>query len=310
LAREQSGNLPADARIISRASEPVTPSYPKKLPMTAAVMTAAFLLAVAFVLLRELASGRPMRRIAYTAPALPAVPGAVPVDGHSRWADDQSVRRMMASEPTLVPEIVDRVEASLAVIADDIAASDNKRVLVTLAEGSDSDGRPLGAVALARALSRSDGRVVLVDFRSDGANAVSMGEGDDLPGFSDLFDGSASFAQVIFRDRKSRVHFIPAGRKPLVAGAIDGEQLETILSALSLTYDIVVFDAGDDMIATLAPGCGVAVVVSEFGPADPRTMKAFARIKDATDEVRIMLLVVDPAPDGEPAEKETSGAAA
>ena len=86
---------------------------------------------------------------------------------------------------------------------------------MTLAEGTDGDGRPLAAVALARALARTDARVVLVDFRGDGADAASMGEGADLPGFSDLFDGEASFAQVIFRDRNSRVHFIPSGRKPL-----------------------------------------------------------------------------------------------
>ena len=34
---------------------------------------------------------------------------------------------------------------------------------------------------------------------------------------TDLYAGDASFAQVIFRDRKSRAHFIPAGRKPFPA---------------------------------------------------------------------------------------------
>ena len=271
------------------------PDFPKKVPMTIAATVAALILAIAFLLLRELASGRPMRRVSYTEQPLPVTPGAVPVDGHTRWADDHSVRRMMPKEPTLVPEIVDRVEESLAAISERIIKSGQKRVLVTLAEGSDSDGRPLGAVALARALARTDARVVLVDFRGDGADAASMGEGNDLPGFSDLFAGDASFAQVIFRDRKSRVHFIPSGSKAVKPDLLDPEQLETVLSALTLTYDYVLLDAGDEMIETVGPACGVAMVVSEFSAADPRTVNAFDRITDVTD-ASILLLVVDPAP--------------
>jgi Mrp family chromosome partitioning ATPase len=212
---------------------------------------------------------------------------------------------MMPSEPTLVPELIDRVEESLSDIAAEIVGSGEKRVLVTLAEGSDSDGRPLGAVALARALARTDARVVLVDFRGDGANAASMGEGSDLPGFSDLFDGEASFAQVIFRDRKSRVHFIPSGRKPLTAAALDADHLETILAALTLTYDYVLLDASDEMIAAVGQGAGMAMVVSEFGPADPRTVHAFERVSEASG-AKTLLLVVDPAE--KPADKEKAPA--
>jgi exopolysaccharide transport family protein len=313
LAREEADYLPADARIVSRASVPIEPDFPKKVPMTLAATVAALLLAVAFLLLRELASGRPMRQVAYAVRPLPVVPEVRPADGHSRWSDDRSVRRMMTREPTLVPEMVDRVEESLAAIAGDIIQSGKKRVLVTLAEGSDSEGRPLGAVALARALARADTRVVLVDFRGDGANAASMGEGVDLPGFSDLFDGEASFAQVIFRDRKSRVHFIPAGRKPLSPEMLDREQMETVLSALTLTYDYVLLDAGDDMIAVVGPSCGVAMVVSEFGASDLRTAQAFARVNDVS-EATVLLLVVEPSqaspPEDSDAGTETTAAGA
>jgi uncharacterized protein involved in exopolysaccharide biosynthesis len=316
LSREQGDLPPADARIISRAAVSGEPSFPKVVPMTMAATVASVLLAIAFVLLRELASGRPMRRRNFVQ-ALPVIPDAVPVDGHLRWADDRSVRRIMPSEPTLVPELVDRVEESLAAIAGEIIALGARRVLVTLAEGSDENGRPLAAVALARALTRADTRVVVVDFRGDGANSISMGEGADLPGFADLFDGSASFAQVIFRDRRSRVHFIPAGGKPLMPEVEGDERLETILSALALTYDCVILDVGDAMIPAVGRTAAIAVVVSEFGASDPRTRSAFDRVAAVCD-ARTLLLVVDPAPaalasDFEtavPREKVAEGAAA
>ncbi len=293
VSREQATLPPADARVISQGAVPSEPSFPKLVPMTGAAAAVALILAIAFVLLRELASGRPIRRVTFE-DVLPIVPDAMPVGGHLRWADDHSMRRMMPAEPTLAPDLVDRVDESLAAIAGEIVAGDAKRVLVTLAEGSDDNGRPLVAVALARALAHADRRTVVVDFRGDNANTVSMGEGADLPGFSDLFTSEASFAQVIFRDRHSRVHFIPAGRAPLTDAPSDMERLETILSALALTYDSVILDASDALIATLGNTADLAVVVSEVGPADPRTKAAFDRIAAASD-ARTLLLMVDPA---------------
>jgi uncharacterized protein involved in exopolysaccharide biosynthesis len=290
-AREQ-GDVPPDARIVSRAAVAGTPDFPKKLPMTIAAVVAALILGGAFLLLRELASGRPMRRPRSRGAA--AAPGMAPAGARARWDDDQGVRRMMPSMPPPVPPMAARVEEALRDIAHQIVAGEFKRILVTLAEDSDVDGRPLGAVALARALARNDARVVLVDFRGDGADAQSMGERGNLPGFSDLFDGEASFAQVIFRDRKSRVHFIPAGHKALTPVSIEGDHLDTILAALTLTYDYVLIDAADDMIPVVGKDCGVAVVVSEFGQDDPRTARAFERV-NAISDAPLLLLVVDPA---------------
>jgi len=309
LARQNGDFLPADARIISRAAVPIDPDFPKKVPMSAAAAVATLILLIAIVIIRELASGRPMRRVSLApveenppaptvvaATPVPAMPAAPPVEAHQRWSDDHAVRRMMPAEPSIAPaSMASETERSLATIAERIISDERRRVLVTLAEGSDSTGRPLAAVALARALAKAEKRTVLVDLRGDGADPVTMGEDSDLPGFTDLFIGEASFAQVIFRDRKSRAHFIPAGRKPMTVEALSGDRLETILSALDHTYDHVVIDVGDDAIGLVGGGAGAAMVVSEFGAADPRTIRAFDRITHAS-AAQILLLVVDPAP--------------
>jgi uncharacterized protein involved in exopolysaccharide biosynthesis len=307
LSRQNGDYLPADARIISRAAVALEPYFPKKLPMTAAATVAISLLLIAFVLVRELASGRPMREVGFVE-TLPVVPGAMPVDGQARWADDHGVRRMMPAAPTQAPAMVDRVEESLKAIAGEIMSLGAKRVMVTLAEGSDETGRPLAGVALARAMARADVRPVLIDLRSDGANSVSMGEAKELPGFSDLVAGDASFAQAIFRDRRSRVHFIPGGLRPLPRG-VPAERIEAILSALDHTYDHVIMDTPNDLIERVGSDSGVAVVVSEFGAADPRTIRAFERIA-TTPKPKILLLVVDPAPAEAEEPEPATGAAA
>lgn len=304
LAREGSDYQPADARIISRAAVSIEPDFPKMVPMTAAATVAALILAIAFVLLRELTSGRPMRSVAFAPPGM----GERPPPAASRWTDGASVHRIAAGDPTLVPELVDHVEESLRVIADDIVRQGAKRIMVTLAEGSDSAGRPLAAVALARVLARTDARVILVDVRGDGADQTSMGEADDVPGFADLFDSAASFSQVIFRDRKSRVHFIAAGRRLPPAAGLDPDKVETILSALTLTYDYVIVDVADAAIATFGATARVAVVVSEHDADDRRTIDAFERVTAASD-ARILLLTVDGPPPGEPAEESAAAEA-
>jgi hypothetical protein len=306
LSRQKGDYLPADARIISRAAVAIDPYFPKKLPMTAAATVAVLLLLIAFVLVRELASGRPMREVRY-ADAMPVMPGSAPVDPQARWSDDHGLRRMMPSAPSLAPPMVDRVEESLKGIVVEIVKLGAKRIMVTLAEGSDENGRPLAAVALARALARAEVRPVLIDLRGDGANNQSMGEVKELPGFSDLFGGDASFAQAIFRDRRSRVHFIPSGLKTLPAD-LAADRFEAILSALDHTYDHVILDVGNDMIASVGASAAVAVVVSEFPAGDVRTIRAFDRVTDASD-AKILLLVVDPAP-AEDAEETAADAAA
>jgi hypothetical protein len=76
-----------------------------------------------------------------------------------------------------------------------------------------------------------------------------------------------------------------------------------------MTYDYVLLDAGDDMIPAIGAGCGIAMVVSEFGPGDPRTMNAFHRISEVSD-ANTMLLVVDPAAPATDDAETSAGAAA
>ncbi|HVZ14559.1 MAG TPA: GumC family protein, partial [Bauldia sp.] len=128
VSREQGPNLPADARVISRAAVAAAPDFPKKVPLTAAATVAALILAIAFILLRELASGRPMRRITLSADGEAPPPPAAPLETPLVSAG-ASVQRTAAKEPTLVPEVVDRVEESLRTIAARVLESGQKRIL-------------------------------------------------------------------------------------------------------------------------------------------------------------------------------------
>lgn len=329
-SRQDGDYLPANARVISRAAVPLEPSFPKKIPITAAATVALLLLAIAFVLVRELMSGRALRRIAVELPVQPqlvvmpqpvaaavpsepvaATPVAAAVDAPVRWSEGGDVRRLMPAAPSFArPDMLPAdFQDSLRALVDRIASLKARRIVVTMA-GTPAGGRPLAAVALARQLSRRGGRVLLVDLHADGADGAAMAPGGErLTGFSDLFAGEASFAQAIFRDRSSRAHIIPAGSNPLPDDAAADEGLSTILDALDATYDHILLDADEALALRLAPSAGVVVLVAEaaegeVGPAASEA--AFASV--AAGEV--MLLIAEPPPGDEAPEPDPETEAA
>jgi Mrp family chromosome partitioning ATPase len=116
-------------------------------------------------------------------------------------------------------------------------------------------GTTTTAIALARSLAQQS-RVVLVDLahspskdgreRPDGAPQLSRIASDPAaPGLAELVLGSASFGQIITRDRYSRVHLIMAGRETVDAAAImTSQRLSITIEALGRSYDHVIIDAG------------------------------------------------------------------
>jgi len=286
-ALTQGGTLPNSVRVMSPAAVPQAPGWPDVVGLTALAFAATLLAGIVLLVLRDIVSGRAFRRTPFEPLADLDLPS--PAAGRMRRAHDAEIARAPTREPTLALEI--DAESTLGTVADSIAG--RRRIVVTLAEESDAEGRPLAAVALARALANRDRTVVLVDLHADGADETALGEAPELIGFSDLLSGEASFAQAIFRDRRSRAHFIPAGSRPVEPTMLAGERLSTLLTALDHTYDHVVLDCPDDTIARIAPGADAALVASEYASTDPRTVRAVARVARASD-AHVFYLLVEP----------------
>lgn len=293
VSRQNADYAPVNVRTVSVAAAPIAAYFPKPVSMSIVAMIVAFMLGAALLLVRELASGRATRPT--VVPLMPVVPDAGVVGGRVRWSDGGDVRRMMPRDPGGTQSLSAQVEQSLSAIASQIRRKNAERILITMSEGTADQGRPLAGVALARTLARMGTRVLLVDLHGDDADRVAMGATATLPGFGELFGGEASFAQVIFRDRSSPAHFIPAGRRRRLGDLTEGDRLTILLGVLDHTYDHVVYDIGDEMIPVIGPSATAAVLVSEAGPDDPRTEAAHAAIR-AASAAEIMLLITDPMP--------------
>ncbi|ALK09084.1 GumC family protein [Blastochloris viridis] len=274
-ARDTLSALPADARIISRATPSNVPSFPKKLPIIALVTLTVLVLSAGLLVSAELFSGR--------------TPPSSPPNRSGRTAPDAEATRTELGEASAPAP-------GAPTLSDLVRERGAGMVAVAPANGS-VDASPI-VVRLARGLAVS-GRAVLIELdpRQTGASLV----GDPAaPGVVDLVRGTASFGQVIQRDRTSRLHIVPTGApSPEIEDLLAADRLVVALSALAQTYDHVILAAPPATAlakAAFAPQLPLVVVVGpkKWEPAEAE------QIYDQLTEAGIadlIAVVEDDAPD-------------
>jgi Mrp family chromosome partitioning ATPase len=106
-------------------------------------------------------------------------------------------------------------------------------------------GTAHAALALARALASKGGRVVLADLALNAPNVSVMSVDPQAPGFAELARGTASFGDMITRDKFSRIHLVSTGQVTGDASVIlASPRLRITLEALARAYDHLVIDGG------------------------------------------------------------------
>lgn len=293
-ARENIDAAPAEARVISRATVSNVPVFPKKLPILIVVTLAAFSLMSAFVLSSEiLRQGVPARmrpRFARSEPenetARAASDIAVQVPSPSRRSllslfrrrsnaiDEPASGAVAATAPSasVVPQ-ADRIETLANALA---ALGEPGRRIVLFGVGRNA-GTTYAALSLARKLASKGRRVVLADLALDAPNLSVMSVDPQAPGFAELARGTASFGDVITRDKFSRIHLVSTGQVSGDArGILASPRLRITLEALARAYDHLVIDGGA-LTATSVPffeGIAPRAVLVARDLASPQTQAA------------------------------------
>ena len=258
--KADSGVVPVEAQIISRASASSVPVFPKKAPYTALVMLATILFGMAWVITRALLNGarvnangrHPMRRasdyaaVGATAPAAVAAPSRSVRDMprtpvfEARPEAEYSEPAAEAPTDAGVAEI-----ATIAKLARHIRAhSPEKGGFRTLISGAtNSIDASYEALSLADDLVREGLQTIVIDWSLDEDGFARKIGLDVKPGFNDLIMGDASFEDVIRSLPDGQVHLIASGSG--LGGmpaerALDPEKLNLLLDALDEAYDQII----------------------------------------------------------------------
>ncbi len=256
-ARDSIGAAAPDARIISTAVVSNTPSWPKKLPTIVVAALAMFALSATVVLSNELLGALPTQAAILAAP----ISAEVAVERSRDLAAAVRAIENARAQAGAPPDAIEGLARELGAVGEGA-----RRIAVVGAVRN--VGTTMTAVALARSLAQQ-ARVVLVDLALGAPHLAIIASDPAAPGIAELVAGSASFGQIITRDRYSRVHLVMAGQGPREAAAImDSQRLSITLEALGRSYDHVVIDAGTageaslERLAMLAPRA--VLVAPEF----------------------------------------------
>jgi polysaccharide biosynthesis transport protein len=286
VARDSLNAAPPEARIISRATPALAPSYPKKTATILIAAFAGFMLSSGFIVTGALLGGAPLGSAGpmypnYATPAYAAqgyagfAPAPVPVQPAPMAPPMRSVVSPplmpamgsgLAPSPAVVPLAVNTLESGVQTLR----SSGDRRVAI--AGTARNAGTTYAAIVLARMLAH-DSNVVLVDLAFASPNISVISTDPNAPGIAELVRGTASFGNIITRDQASGVHLIAAGQIGSDAAALSASpMLATMIEGLAQSYDHVLLDIGavpEIAVERLAPLArrGVLVASDPSAPA-------------------------------------------
>jgi succinoglycan biosynthesis transport protein ExoP len=139
---------------------------------------------------------------------------------------------------------------------------------VTILGTASGESVTLTALTLARLIARQ-AKVVLVDLVASSPTMLAASVDPASPGLAELMQGEATFAQIITKDRQSRVQLVSAGRPGFDRTQLQSPRLTLAIDALLRVYDHVLLDAGSavDLPADLLTKQAQAVVVPDAAMA-------------------------------------------
>ncbi|MDH6257903.1 exopolysaccharide transport family protein [Bradyrhizobium sp. BR13661] len=262
--RESIDSAPAEGRIISRAIVSNMPAYPKKLPIVLIATLATLLLSSGLVVTGELLRQTAPRAVATLAPA--AVRRAPAVD--------EAEMDPAPLQPGITADADVSALAEIGQLAESLRAAGANAKKVTVLGTASGEAITLSALTLARHLAR-DARVVVIDLAASSPTFAAVSVDASAPGLAELMQGQASFAQVITRDKLSRLHLVMAGRPGFDHSLLQSPRVTLAVDALLRAYDYVVLDAGtaSELPADLLTANARAVVVPDASmDTDARTL--------------------------------------
>ncbi|WP_298369216.1 Wzz/FepE/Etk N-terminal domain-containing protein [uncultured Bradyrhizobium sp.] len=292
-ARENIEAAPTDGRIISRATVSNTPAYPKKLPIVLIATLATLLLSSGIIITGELlrisapgAVGRAFAPAAAVirrrepvmetaaieqAPTLPPEPAlASPLAPSLSPEPDLRPEPAVAYEPvTSEPQPAPAQTANeIEELAERLVAAGPAAHKVTVLGPAAAESVTLTALTLARLMARQ-AKVVVVDLVASSPVLTAATVDPGAPGLAELMQGEATFAQIITKDRQSRVQIVSAGRPGFDRSHLQSPRLALAIDALLRVYDHVLLDAGSavDLPAELLTAKAQAIVVPDASMA-------------------------------------------
>ena len=290
--RAESKAVPVEAKVLSPAYPSSVAVFPRKGALTAVAALAAFVLGLAFTVLKAVAKGarsagpagapRQMRSRkgdtygpiagempslaggpAYSTPAVSVATAATAAAVTAAAVVPAAAHAGDAHEPASAG-----VASADALLAHMLERTPEKGGYRTLIAGESRDVDATGiAVAVAKGLADAGQPVILVEWTYGKASVARQAGLDTAPGLAELISGAATFENVIACVPDTECHFIPPGDTLAEAApTMDPDQLNLVLDALDEAYAHIVIvgehDSVRHLFETIQGRCDAGVLIA------------------------------------------------
>ncbi len=232
---EQGHMRRANARVVSSASIPVSPSFPKTHKILLVVTLVSLALGLLLVFLLDRIDNAV--RSADEAEELTGLPMLAVVPIH-RGQGDRPVD-VVLQQPRSV--LADGVRSLRTALLTGDASDPGRIILVTSSEPK--EGKTFVSLCLALMFSKSEERVLLID--SDVYRPrlhVTLGvEGER--GLAQVLSGDLRFDEAVQRQVSGTLDFLPAGRHANLTEVLQEPQIRPLLADLISRYDRIIIDS-------------------------------------------------------------------
>lgn len=282
-SRNEQNYAPADARIFAAAT-PIEPNSPNKPAIIGTAFAGSLLLSIIAVMLSEIFSGRAMRPAyvpgqVYNVPMQPATPADAQPDMAGDVAPPATAVPLKPAARKGAPGR-NPVHARIQRLAERIVAGGLQRVVAISPEGNEGAA---ASIMLARAISDTGLRTLLVDLTAEGAASRPMLDGAEAAGITDLLCGEGEFSDIIHGDLYSDAHVVPTGTANAARAIRSIDRLPAILNALNTAYEMVVIEAGptDPDATDRLMSADTALLLNAIDPESDAVAEAAVAFYDA-----------------------------
>ncbi len=289
-ARAEADASAANARIVSRAQEPSSPTFPKTgAVLTLATVAGLLLSLIISFLLEAFSSGFRTAEQVERATGMPFL-GLIPeLETGPRASPANNLMR----EPFgLYAESIRGLQGSVLTAR----IGDRRAKTLLMVSAHMDEGKTSTAASLARVLAMGGYRTILIDADMR-APSVHLALGmPPQAGLAELLTGQANFGHVIRQDYGSYAHVMQAGGAlPNPTAALASAQMAWVLKALEQTYDYVIINspaamaAGDAMV--LAKMTDLTILVVRWASTNRRVVARVLKMLSAASGRRVGVLL-------------------
>lgn len=235
----QSSHVLADARVISRATPPLAPSFPNARLLQLIAAATALLIGVMLALLRE-----GMDRTVRTRASLERLLGTPPLGSlplvRNRWAGPVPPPRWVLRAPhSEYSEALRRIHTQLGL--NDLHHPPRVVLFTSPLPG---EGKTSTLLALGRLLAGTGRRVVAVDLNLRKPTLHTAAGVVAASGLGDWFGATDNRPPPLYTDPASTLQVLPAGRVHADPGVLlTSERFEALLAMLRRDFDVVLLDS-------------------------------------------------------------------